>query len=209
MYIIKTNKTFGVILVILGIIFAGNTFNIWDSNLFFDGWWTLFIIIPSLLGYFEKKWLSSTIKLLIGVILLLLCNGIALGSLLFPFILIVCGISSIFSKKVGIVKSTSKDYYAMFSSIENKVENKINDMVITSIFGSIDLDMETTKLEKNIIVDCMCLFGGINLKVPKNAIVTLNGSPIFGSIENKTKSVKNEKIITINVTCIFGSVEIN
>jgi len=32
-----------------------NALNITDINFFFTGWWTLFIIIPSLIGLFNDK----------------------------------------------------------------------------------------------------------------------------------------------------------
>ena len=40
------NILWGLVLIILGLIFGGNALGITDINLFFDGWWTLFIIVP-------------------------------------------------------------------------------------------------------------------------------------------------------------------
>ena len=45
----------GIILVLAAIIIALNSFNIIDFDLFFDGWWTLFIIVPSFVGLIENK----------------------------------------------------------------------------------------------------------------------------------------------------------
>jgi len=42
-----TNIIVGLIFLSLGIILFGNNLKLWDINLFFDGWWTLFIIVPS------------------------------------------------------------------------------------------------------------------------------------------------------------------
>lgn len=33
-----------------------NAFGITDIELFFDGWWTLFIIVPCLVGIYWKSW---------------------------------------------------------------------------------------------------------------------------------------------------------
>ena len=33
----------GIVLIAVGVVLALNVFNIMDINLFFDGWWTLFI----------------------------------------------------------------------------------------------------------------------------------------------------------------------
>ena len=40
----------GLIFVAVGIIFGGNALNIWYIDIFFPGWWTLFLIIPGLIS---------------------------------------------------------------------------------------------------------------------------------------------------------------
>ncbi len=49
-----SNVLFGLAFVIAGIGFAGNAFDLWDFSLFFDGWWTLFIIVPCLVALFRN-----------------------------------------------------------------------------------------------------------------------------------------------------------
>ena len=36
----------GILLIVAGVVIAGNVMNWWNISLFFRGWWTLFIIIP-------------------------------------------------------------------------------------------------------------------------------------------------------------------
>ena len=45
----------GVVLVLVGGIFALNAFGVTDVESFFDGWWTLFIIFPCLVGIFSER----------------------------------------------------------------------------------------------------------------------------------------------------------
>lgn len=40
------NTVIGFILIIIGVIIGLNAFHITNIDLFFDGWWTLFIIVP-------------------------------------------------------------------------------------------------------------------------------------------------------------------
>ena len=40
----------GVVLILVGGIFALNAFGVTDVEVFFDGWWTLFIIVPCFIG---------------------------------------------------------------------------------------------------------------------------------------------------------------
>ena len=63
---------FGLILIIIGVILGLNSLEITNINIFFDGWWTLFIIIPCFIGLLnDKEKTGSLIGLCIGICLLL------------------------------------------------------------------------------------------------------------------------------------------
>ena len=76
----KSSKIiWGVALILIGGIFALKAFGVIDIDIFFDGWWTLFIIIPSFVGIFnDREKTGNIIGLLIGVFLLL-CSQDILG----------------------------------------------------------------------------------------------------------------------------------
>ncbi len=95
------NSIIGILLIIVGTILGLNAFHITHINLFFEGWWTLFIIIPSLCRIFtERDKTASLIGLFIGVYLLLSCQGIIsfhfLWKLFLPLVLIILGIQILF-----------------------------------------------------------------------------------------------------------------
>ena len=61
----------GLVLIVIGAIFALNAMDITDIDIFFDGWWTLFIIVPCAIGFFtEHDKMGNLIGLAIGVFLL-------------------------------------------------------------------------------------------------------------------------------------------
>ena len=96
----------GLILIAIGVIIGLNTLNITDINIFFDGWWTLFIIIPSIISLLKFNSVASSLTwLTIGVVLLLCCQGILSFDLalelLLPIILIAMGLSFIFKNLIG------------------------------------------------------------------------------------------------------------
>ena len=100
------NILWGVVLIIIGLIIGGNALGITHINIFFNGWWTLFIIIPCFIGLFrENEKTGSLIGLLIGVILLLGCQNLLdfdlILKLALPVILVVIGISIIFKDISG------------------------------------------------------------------------------------------------------------
>ena len=67
----------GIVLIVVGLIIGGNALGITNINIFFDGWWTLFIIVPCFIGLFkEREKTGNIIGLLIGIALLLCCQDI-------------------------------------------------------------------------------------------------------------------------------------
>jgi hypothetical protein len=60
----------GVVFIVMGIGFAGEMFNWWEFNPFFDGWWTLFIIVPSIISLCTgKEKIRALIGLAVGIVL--------------------------------------------------------------------------------------------------------------------------------------------
>ena len=48
------NKILGIIFIVIGIIIMLNALDVTSIDVFFDGWWTLFIIIPSLVSLINQ-----------------------------------------------------------------------------------------------------------------------------------------------------------
>ena len=97
----KSNILWGIVLIVIGIIWGINSLGIVHINIFFKGWWTLFIIIPSIIGIVKNvREFSNYVWLLLGVVLLLCTRGILsfelIRKLLLPAILVIVGISFIF-----------------------------------------------------------------------------------------------------------------
>lgn len=60
----------GICLIFVGLGLLGNSTGLF--NIFFEGWWTIFIIVPSVIDLFKKKdKIPSLIVLSIGIVLLL------------------------------------------------------------------------------------------------------------------------------------------
>ena len=92
----KNSKSiiWGVVLIVLGFVIALNSLGIVDIDLFFSGWWTLFIIVPCFIGLIsDSDKTGHIIGLLIGVLLLLNAQNLIsfdfIGKLIFPAILFV------------------------------------------------------------------------------------------------------------------------
>lgn len=213
----------GIILVIVGIIMIMNQVFGYDINLFFSGWWTIFIIIPclvNLINPLENDKMASLIGLLIGICLLFVCQDIIsfniIWKLFIPVILVILGLSLIFKNiKLNRIKnkvktSNNKEFIATFSSQNLNFENEeFKGIDMSSVFGSIKCDISKSTIKKDIIINASSVFGGIELIVPDNVNVKVNSTSIFGGVSNKTKNKKDNKItIYVNANCLFGGIDI-
>lgn len=217
----------GIVLIVIGLIIAGNVLGITNINIFFNGWWTLFIIIPCFIGLFKNSSKTGNIiGLIIGIALLLACQGILrfelIWKLLFPTILIIVGLSFIFRDAIGGKVSTeikklnenrngTNEYCATFSEQNVKFdEEKFVGADLTAVFGGVKCDLRKSVIEEDQVINATSIFGGIDIFVPDNVKVKIKSTPIFGGVSDKSNNPKDEQAHTIyiNATCIFGGVEI-
>lgn len=97
----------GAVLILLGVCYIGDIMGVWNFNLFFKGWWTMFIILPCVMAIIEGGIKTGpVIGIIIGVLLLLAANNYFTIEMLFklaiPLLLIVIGIAvvvSVFKEK--------------------------------------------------------------------------------------------------------------
>lgn len=217
------NVLWGIILIIIGIIFALNSLEITNINLFFKGWWTLFIIIPSLIDVVSKESKTgSIIGLVIGVALLFACRGLIdftlVLKLIVPVIIIIFGLSLIFKdsinkkvkeeiKKLG--ENEKKEYYATFSNHRINIEQDSLNSEANAIFGGLTIDLMNTEIKEDIIINANAIFGSITILIPKNVNIKISSTPIFGNISNEIKNNHENKItVYINALALFGGIEV-
>lgn len=219
------NIIWGLIFIVLGLIVGLNTLGIASINVFFDGWWTLFLIIPSFMGLFKDKDKTGDIILLVvGVLLLLgnqdIINFETIMKLVFPAILVIIGLSCLikgiigsdFQEKVKEIKSTDKDTLkcdAVFTGQKVVVENPILGADVNAIFGGLELDLRNSNLKKDIVITASAIFGGIDIFLPDDVNLQINSMNLFGGIDDKSKKNKDAKItVYLNSNCIFGGIDI-
>lgn len=222
------NILWGIVLIAIGLIIGGNALGITNINIFFEGWWTLFIIIPCFIGLFkEREKTGNIIGLLVGIALLLCCQKVLsfdmVWKLALPVILIIIGISFIFKdtfdrnvsekiKKLNENKNKDNDYCATFSSQNVNFDGeKFNGADLTAVFGGVKCDLKNAIIENDVVINASSIFGGTEIYIPDNVKVKIKSSSIFGGVDEKKKKAVTDNeahTIYINAVCIFGGVEI-
>lgn len=220
------NFLWGLVFIVIGAIIGLNALEITNINIFFDGWWTLIIIIPCFIGLFKTNSgkLGNFIGLAIGIFLLLVAQDIVeleiVLKLLVPFILIAIGVSIIgngiitnkVSKKIKETNKNNLESYAATFSEQNivKQNEEFNGANLDAVFGGVKLDLQKATINQDIVINASAIFGGITILVPSNINVKVKSTPIFGGVSNKVlnNNAENVKTIYINAFSMFGGVDI-
>jgi len=218
----NTNLIWGCGLIILGIIFALNALEIVKINIFFDGWWTLFIIVPALKGVISSQdKTGDIIMFVIGIFLLLASQDLIkfelIWKLMLPFILICFGVSLIFKNFLNskipkkTLKKEGKEYFAIFSDQKFALDqNEAAGSKLTAVFGGLKLDLSDAKIKEDIVISALAVFGGVTIVLPENVDVKITASSVFGGANNKRKNKGSDFKVTvyINAFTMFGGVDI-
>lgn len=222
----KENVLWGLGFIIVGILVLINALGILEINVFFKGWWTLFIIVPCFVNIFkDNDKTASIIGTVFGILLLLAVRDVInfdlLWKILLPLVLIIIGLSLIFKDKVSdkvkdeikkLNKNSKDEYTATFSGQDlNFDDEEFKGCELNAIFGGIKCDIKNAKLKDDVVINASSIFGGITLYVPKDVNIKVVSNSIFGGVSgnyNKNKNDKKGKTIYVNATCLFGGVEI-
>ena len=218
-------KLWGILFIVLGLIVGINALGIASINIFFEGWWTFLIIIPSLIGLVSRKQdkIDCIVGLIIGSSFFLSARDIVsfemILSLILPVILIVVGFEFLLSDNMKKeIKDKFKrqqmhdleDIFSIFGEQNINFKNKdFKGCNLDSIFGSLKLDLRGSKLEEDILIKASSVFGSIDILLDDDVNVILKTTPIFGSIVNKVRSKSDSnKTIYIEGFTLFGGINI-
>lgn len=221
------NILWGIVFIAVGLIWGLNALGITNINIFFKGWWTLFIIIPCFIGLFtDRHKLGNVIGLFIGLMLLACAQGLLAFSLIWklsiPAILVIVGLTFIFRDTVGTKinreikklnenRKNDAEYCSTFASQNINFDGEdFKGADLSAIFGGVKCDLRTANITENQIINANAIFGGIEIYVPTNINVKVKSTPIFGGVSDKSIRNKNQDVPTIyiNAFCMFGGVDI-
>ena len=199
------NTVIGLIFIIIGVIIGLNAFHITNIDLFFDGWWTLFIIVPCFFGLFkDQDKTGNIIGLIVGIYLLLYCQGLIdfqfAWKLVVPVIFVLIGLKMIF-----------KDTFNKKKPHQNIYDNQLytgGNYDVT--FNGLILDLTEAYLNEETNITISTLFGGVDLYLPDDVNIQIQSSNFLGGVDlhKRENKIENTKVIYLNARCIFGGINI-
>jgi len=218
----------GIVIVIVGLNLILKTAG-FGFNLFFNGWWTLPLIIIGVasminsaltpwnfamvvLGFWllanQRSWIPSWLNssYIIGAAII----GFGLLFIFNPYNQTTNEQQKDekrtdhhkkpFSEHARKDDATSPNYTAIFSGQEIKsIPSQLDGATLLAFFGGLSIDFRDAIINQDIIIDATALFGGLEIKFPTNVNVEVKSTPLFGGVENNIKSSANVNKPTVTV----------
>ena len=214
---------FGILLLIAGVIVGLNALGHLEFDLFFPGWWTLFIIIPCFSGLFtdKDKW-GNVAGLVIGVALLFCAQGWFITyddfwKLLFPGAIVYFALKMIVTGFQRKKKPESVEFVVdapegtvIFGGKEMNFDGQVFEGCdMTAVFGGIDCDLRGAIIEHDCKIKVVSIFGGVDILLPKGVDIKINSTNIFGGVgDNYVGNPDSPVTVYIETVSIFGGVDI-
>ena len=195
-----------------------------EFTLFFEGWWPLFIIVPSFLALISSRDKSlPAIGLVVGVMLLLAAQDVIswqlFGKLIVPALVIVIGIFLLISGlSSGRRRAAAWDTIPPDGEIAATFSSRTADFAgrdftgasLTAVFGSVTLDLTRAMIAPDAVIRVYTVFGSIDVLLPENTRAAFRVAPVFGGFGDKraVKPAKDAPAVNVDGTAMFGSVNV-
>ena len=228
-YCLKNKLFMGITLIVIGVICFLNISDIID----FKGWWTLFIILPSLFGLlFNKRKLNSLFGLLLGTLLILSVYEVVPWGELWKYLLaltaILVGVSILlFNSKMRCCSGNDVEVDECETMMRDGRNIKVFNIVfgqrdicfkeepfdgaeVKASFAGVTIDLRDAVVNDGAVLSVICSFAGVEVFIPADVEVDVISNSAFGGVENNhnRRCSNTSKKIFIKANCSFGGVDI-
>jgi predicted membrane protein len=112
----------------------------------------------------------------------------------------------------GADTSSTVNSFALLGGVKRKVVSQdFRGGALTAILGGCELDLRHASISSGqAVIDTFALWGGIEIKVPQEWSVVVQGTPILGAFDDKTVRVGGDgsKVLVIKGIALMGGVDI-
>lgn len=212
-------KILGLLFLIGGICVLGQQLGFWDVSIFFPGWWTLFLILPSLFSMFENGiHFGNTAGLVIGAYLLIDANGwisfhLTWGSIA-ALICILLGLKMMLPEREhrhsrrNETSSTSNIHAnVLFGTRRINSSDFINSIDAQCLFGTLIIDLREADVRNMEFLYLNCVFGKIDLIVPEEMNYVIKRDTALGSCMVQDEPIGKYDLY-VDVSCVLGQINL-
>lgn len=233
---VVSRVTYGLIFILLGAAVLVQVSGIYDFGSLSHSWWTLFLIVPGLVGLLTSGFEFWNVALIaIGVWLLATDQNWLpehSGLWLLGALLILLGLQMLFGSHThhwghGYEGRVERDFEKKLFTEDNDTfpirSCVFSSMRIVSrcqalrggkadaVFGTLVLNLREVGIESNAEIEINAVFGKIVLLAPKNVPLKFELTPVFGSCRNSAAfpaAQDGAAALTIKGAAVFGSIEV-
>jgi predicted membrane protein len=216
----------GLLVVGMGVLFLLDNLDILNFR-HAIGFWPLVFIVAGCAALFGNGPRSGNymggVLIAVGVLMILGRLGffyISWGTL-WPLVMIALGGLVLFrslgpgrvarsAAVAGAGLDNVVDIVAVLGGFERRVSAQdFRGGEITAVMGGCALDLREASIVKEAVINVFTIWGGINIKVPPDWTVVLNGTPLMGGFSEKTvRPPDGSKRLVITGYAIMGGVEV-
>lgn len=217
----------GGLLIFFGLLFTLDNFAVLDAGDVLD-WWPLILVAIGLVKVLQPRHEGQRT---FGYVLLALGSFFLLQIFLFthirvawPFLLLAIGALLVWravrkdrpaaGDPAQTLGSPQTDF-ALMGGVHRVVDTQdFRGGEATAIMGAVELDLRGASIASSpAVLDVFALWGGIELTVPPEWRVEVQGTPIIGGFENKARPASAAAgapapVLVVRGTAIMGGVEI-
>jgi predicted membrane protein len=225
--IITPQLVLGLGIIALGVLFLLGNMDILDPSSYLR-YWPAIILICGLASFFQSQHGPGRIW---GLILTFVGAAMLLDRIYFfhislwdywPLILVIIGVMMIFKSSIirrGIATPSftetkdANDYLKAVAVMggfkrSNNSQN-FQGGELTAIMGGLEIDLRDASMKSDAVIEVFTMMGGIEMRVPDDWLIIIEGFPFMGGLEDKTHPPKDTtKRLIIKGTAVMGGVEV-
>ena len=229
----RSRMVFGAFIIVVGLFALLDNLHIFDSHLVQPFWPLVFVALGALKmsqGRHPKHYVFGGVLMLVGAGMTLQNLGLIHFRVrdLWPVVLIFVGLNVLTRgfrrgtdgqplprprpgrRDERFEHGASIDASAMMSGIVLKNDSQeFTGGEINAVMGAVEIDLRQAAIATEAVLHLSVIMGGVEIRVPREWSVSVNGTPMLGGIEDKTAPpLTPGKRLIIEGSVIMGGVEI-
>jgi len=217
----------GLGVIAVGMLFLLDNLGIIEFDYAFQLWPVIFILAGVLKftqSTSSRGRVAGGVFIALGVVLVLKGLGFIHVSwrVLAPLLMIAAGLLVVFKStrerkdSVGgmLDKDAGQDSFVHLTALLGGIERRVytpdfRGGDITAIMGGCQLDLRQASMRGEAVLSVFAMWGGIDIKVPDDWTVSLEGTPLLGGFSEKTSAPRdNSKRLIIRGVALMGGVDV-